>query len=335
MSGKLFDFLSSFGLMIAGVGLTFCFTLSFPALQRTPVFVFPESGPSQMVVNSGPKELPKSQPVFPVAKNTEPYTATLTAYAAVVLDERTGRTLYEKNALEQRPLASMTKLMSALVLLDLSPSWTATATVTEADNDTSSHIVNVGETYHLSDLWLAALVGSSNSAVRTLIRSLGVSQEEFVARMNDKARRLGLSSLLFVDPTGLNSGNIGGAMDAARLLSVAIKKEKIADALRRPEITLRPLNKKDTHRIWSTNWLLTNWIPNDFDKTKMAGKTGFINDARYNVVVRLVGGSGRPIIAAVLGSETNESRFEEARDLAKWVFRHYLWPGDEGYPAGE
>lgn len=321
--------------MIAGVALTFCFTLSFPALKHSPVFIFPESSLSRPAAITGPRELPKSRPAIPLAVNNQPYTATLTAYAAFAMDERTGIVFFEKNAAQPRPLASVTKLMSALVLLDLSPAWAATATVAEADVDSSDHHLRVGETYRLADLWLAALVGSSNSAVKILIRSSGVSESEFVARMNEKARRLDFSTLRFVDPTGLDSGNVGGAKDAARLLALALRQEKISDALSRPETILRPLNKKETRRVWSTNWLLTNWIPNNFDKDKMAGKTGFISDARYNFIVRLVGGSGRPIIVAVLGSETNESRFEEARDLAKWIFRRYLWPGDEGYPAGE
>jgi len=335
MQEKLFNFFSSTGMMIAGVFLVFAFTVSFPAVKKS--VKFPQAGPRenvqvQQAVSRQTNSWPTSLLLAPVAKDGSACSATFTLFASIIIDERTGTVLYEKNSKDVRPLASITKLMSAMVLLDLPIKWSSTTTITEADSDSSSHQFNVGEDYYFSDVWNVALVGSSNSAVKALVRNSGISMEQFVARMNEKARKLNLTSLHFVEPTGLDSDNVGNAADTAQLLKEAARFEKINRTLRMAQYTLHPLNQKmETHQIWSTNWLLTKWIPNNFDQNNIIGKTGFINDSRYNFVVRLMDQRGHPIIVVVLGADSNENRFSEARDLAQWAFKHYLWPEEEGY----
>lgn len=336
MSEKLFNFFSSFGIMLAGVFLVFVFTVSFPAVKKAAV-KFPKAGPRenvkiQQAVSRQNNSWPTSLLMAPVTKDGSACTATFTLFASIIIDERTGTILYEKNSKDVRPLASITKLMSVMVLLDLPINWSSTTTIVDVDDDSNSHQLKVDEDYYFSDLWNVALVGSSNSAIRALVRNSGITMEQFVARMNEKARKLNLTSLRFVEPTGLDSGNVGNAADTAQLLKEAARFEKINRTLRMAQYTLHPLNQKtETHQIWSTNWLLTKWIPNNFDQDDIIGKTGFINDSRYNFVVRLVDNRHHPIIVVVLGAESNENRFSEARDLAVWAFGHYLWPEDDGY----
>jgi D-alanyl-D-alanine endopeptidase (penicillin-binding protein 7) len=331
MSPKLFNFLSSFGVMLAGVVLLFVGSAGFE-IKKNPQFLsFPQS---QARAQSGgditPAVLPKSSPTIPLKNSTDAINVTTTAAVVLVVDDNTDTVLFEKNAATVRPLASITKLMSALVLLDLPIDWSTTTVVLAQDCDNSSHHINPGEKFELNDLLKIALVGSSNSAINVLVRASSNTLESFTALMNDKARALGLTSARFTDPTGLDSRNMANAADVAQLLKVALSKEKIFSALQTSEYYAQPIGKK-LRRIWSTDWLLTRWIPSNYDKVKIAGKTGYIYDSDYNFVVKLTDKKNHSVRVVILGSASNETRFTEARDTANWVFAHYLWPEDEGY----
>lgn len=332
---KVFDFLSSFGLMLAGVCLLFLFTLSFVKSSEQNRYQFPKSNPRIAEIGGDFSEasLPKSEPIVPLARDGSNFTATLTAYAAYAVDEKSGTELYNFNADEVRPLASITKIMSAMVLMELPINWTATATISESDCDDSSHQLMAGEIYSLEDLFIVALVGSSNSAMRALVRESGIDGNEFIRMMNEKAESLGLSTLRFVEATGLDSENVGSARDVAQLLIDSLKFKKIVSALKTGEYYIQPENKEKPRRLWNTNWLLTKWVPNKFDSKNICGKTGYIVNSRYNFAVRLEDDNRHSIVAVILGAENNEARFSEARDLSDWVFSHFLWPDEAGYAA--
>lgn len=332
MSQKITDFLSSFGMMLAGVILLFAGSVtltcgSFNAARLQ----FPCAGPR--AVSGGDAvniDLPPARPTVPLPADKVVFSQPLTAASALVVDDETDTVLFAKNLEAVRSLASITKLMSALVILDFPLDWTTTTIVTEADLDNSSHHINAGEKYTLEDLWNVALVGSSNSAINVLVRATGFTAEEFVGRMNHKAAQLGLTSARFADPTGLDNRNMSKIEDTARLLKTALEQDKIFKTLQIQEYYAQPLGKK-LRRIWSTDWLLTHWIPNNFKSVQIAGKTGYIVDSDYNFAVRLTDDTGHSVRVVVLGASSNETRFTEARDLAQWVFSHYLWPDEDGY----
>lgn len=276
--------------------------------------------------------LPAAQPTIPLLKNvSSTFDTVLSAPAVIAVDDVSGAILYSKNADAVRPLASITKLMTALVLLDLPVSWASTTIITAEDWDGESHLVEVGEKYTLEDLWHIALIGSSNTAISALVRSSGVSSTQFVALMNAKAQSLGLTTASFIEPTGLHSGNVASPSDTVVLLKEAVRRDKIFKALHTGEYYASPLGGAKQRRIWSTNWLLTKWIPNEFSVENIVGKTGYINDSLYNFTVRLTDERGHAVRVAVLGAATAEDRFTEARDSAMWVFKNYVWPGDPGY----
>lgn len=331
MSPKLFNFLSSFGIMLTGVILLFASSVTFELKTKPQVLAFPQS---QVRAQAGGditvKHLPKASPTLPLPKDDSIFAGNLSAVSVLAVDDLTEKVLYEKNSDAVRSLASITKLMSALVLLDLPMDWNTTTVVSEEDVDNSSHHINLGEKYTLNDLWNIALIGSDNSAVNVLVRASGLTKDEFVVSMNDKAKRLGLMSARFADPTGLDNRNMAKAPDVARLLNVALKQDKIINALQTPEYYAKPIGKK-LRRVWSTDWLLTRWVPSDFKVAQIAGKTGYIVDSDYNFTVRLTGENGHSIRVVILGANSNETRFSEARDVAKWVFEHYLWPDEVGY----
>jgi D-alanyl-D-alanine endopeptidase (penicillin-binding protein 7) len=220
--------------------------------------------------------------------------------------------------------------MSMLVLKDMSIDWTTTTVIRAADSDGTGSQVRVGEKYTLNNLWDASLIGSSNIAVRALVHASGLSIDEFAARMDAKARELNLATLHFVEPTGLSAENVGNAEDIVGLLQVALQDKKIVQTLAKTDYFLEPVGKP-TRRVWSTDMLLTDWIPNDFGHTEVVGKTGHIEDSGYNFVVRLRQSGGQAIRVVVLGADSNEKRFLEARDIGEWIFAHYVWPEEEEY----
>lgn len=329
MTKKVFDFFSSFGMMLAGVCLLFVCSVSFYSTNNIKL---PQSGERNWLGGDIEQHiLPVSHPAVPLSKNGSEFKDNLTAVAALVVDDRTDTVLWEKNSEEIRSLASITKLMSALVLIDLPIRWNTTTEVTTDDDLGSSHAIQAGDKLTANELWQVALIGSSNSAINALVRVSGLSEEEFVKKMNEKAKNLRLSSLKFSDPTGLDKGNRGNAKDIIRLLKIALQQDKIYSTLQVGEYYAKPLNLKKQRRVWSTNWLLTGWIPNRFKTAQIVGKTGYIGDSGYNFVVRLEDKEKRAVRVLILGASSNETRFSEARDLAEWAFENYLWPGDEGY----
>lgn len=245
------------------------------------------------------------------------------AKSILVKDRATGAVLYGKNEYEPRPIASLTKLMSALLILERNPDWTATASVV-ADDVIDTHMY-AGDTHTLRELWQSGLVGSSNKAILTLVDATGPSREAFVARMNEKAMELGMANTQFTDPTGLDAGNIATPSDLAMLIAAALATPPIEETLNIKELTLYSKERKKTHHLWNTNWLLLGWIPNNFAIIH-GGKTGFITESGYNFGMRVEDKNRRVLDVVVLGADSHEHRFTEAKAIAEWAFANYKWP---------
>lgn len=244
------------------------------------------------------------------------------AQGMTVKDVRTGTVLYDKNAYEPRPIASITKLMSALVLLEKNPDWTKTAQVV-SDEVIDTHMY-AGDTYTLEELWRAALIGSSNKAILTLAHALDWPVDAFIARMNQKAIELGMRHTQFTDPSGLDETNISTPADAAILLNEALSNQKIQGTLLLHEHNLYSNERGKAHHMWNTNWLLLGWIPHTFGNVE-GGKTGYLPVAGYNFTIRLADTAGHMIDVVVFGAKTHEARFTEARDVAVSVLQAYRW----------
>jgi D-alanyl-D-alanine carboxypeptidase len=316
--------------MLAGILLLFFSSVYFASGSNFSFLQFPASGKRAAAAGDVYLEnLPISRPAVPLAKDKNNFSGSSTAASAIVVDTKTKTILFSKNIGEVRPLASITKLMTAMVLMDLPLNWTSTTVILDADM-AGDHHVNAGEKFTLEDLWHVALIGSSNTSINALVRSTGMTTDQFVALMNAKAKELRLFSARFDEPTGLSDKNMANALDTAKLLIDALKFDKVYTTVQTGEYYSHPLNSK-AKRIWTTNWLLTNWVPNNFKVENIAGKTGYIDDSGYNFVVSLTNEKKYSITVVVFGAATNEDRFNEARDLAQWTFGHYLWPDDPGY----
>ncbi len=245
------------------------------------------------------------------------------ATSIIVKDEKTGAVLFSKNPFEVRPIASITKLISALVLLDEKPDWNATTTV--VGRDLYGVHIYPGQVYTNKQLWQAMLVASSNRAIFSLAKHATTSTSNFVTHMNEKAHELGMNHSSFTDSTGLVDGDVSTASDVAILLKNALQHPEIQKELETRDATIIPEGKTVKVHMWNTDWLLLGWIPSDFAYF-YGGKTGFIDDSLYNFAVQLGDSKGHIIDVVVLGAKDNKARFTEARDIADWVFTHYTWP---------
>jgi len=333
MAKRIFDFLSSVGMMLLGIIMLVGGSISVEKLNfQYPSFVLPSAkNKEKIIVNSNSNsQLPVSKPLIPLSKNKDVFPLELSAASVLVVDDKTDAILFSKNHEEVRPLASITKLMSVLVLSDLGLDWDASSTIQPQDISFDTQYVKKGEQFSIQDLWNASLIESSNTAIKALVREKSTSTEAFVFLMNEKAKKLHLTSLHFVEPTGLDSRNVGKVEDILRLLKIALLNKKIYSTLQMNEYYVQPFNNKK-RLLSNTNWLLTRWIPHTFIDGNIVGKTGYIQDSGYNFVVRLEDNQGHAIRVGILGASSNESRFTEARDLGMWIFNEFIWPDQKEY----
>ncbi|MEO5619195.1 MAG: serine hydrolase [Candidatus Eisenbacteria bacterium] len=225
------------------------------------------------------------------------------ASSAIVLDPATGKVLYEKNAERSVPIASLTKLMTALVFIEQKPDLDRMVEITRTELSGAGHtqlwnreMVSLGDLLHMS------LMCSDNVATRVLARESGLAFDDFLARMNQKSLELGLTHTRFVEFTGLDERNVGTATDVARLLQAAASNDMVRDITTTPSYEFR--TKRRAHLIGNTNRLLYGRYE------ILGGKTGFINEAGY-CLATWIRTQGREMIAVVLGAPSNATRFAD------------------------
>lgn len=262
----------------------------------------------------------------PISINQSDHGPQLHADSAIVMDVETQRLLWQLNPDEPRSIASLTKLMTALVWFDHQPAegLDAVYTLTEKENTRDGKELNLpsGSTLRAFDLLRSSIVGSDNDTALALARSSGVTDEAFVARMNHKARSLGMEHSTFVDPTGLRGENIATVRDVAVLARHAFANPHIQEPAQMKEHLQETVDSQIFTRVRTTNRLL-------FDPTVqvVGGKTGYTRDAGYCVALQIrEPDSGRDIIVVVLGADSDIGRFTEAKKLIDWTVAHYEWP---------
>ena len=286
------------------------------------VFIFPGIMPRAAPLAPPPPHRPVV--VAPVRSDTTTIAQAIDAKGVAVYDVRSGTVLYDQAGTAAYPLASITKLMTALVTLDTKPDWQTLITIQEADQRLGGRVVlHTGERVAAKDLFRLMLVASSNEAAVALARSSGLTYPAFVAAMNAKANALGLSTLHFVDVAGLEAGNVGSAADIAKLASIALGNSVILEAVKLSSYTVAIRNTSEQRTVEATNLLLRGTT--DTDPRVLGGKTGFLDEVGYNYVA-VFEHSGNRVSLAVLGAPSDELRWKESTRLAQWVFSHFRWP---------
>jgi serine-type D-Ala-D-Ala endopeptidase (penicillin-binding protein 7) len=235
------------------------------------------------------------------------------AAAAIIFDPATGQVLYEDNSQEKRSIASITKVMTALVYLEDNPDLNQQVSIERSDVFAASTTylkandkITAGELLHL------LLIPSDNGAARALARTSHGGTAAFVERMNEKAIELGLQNTSFADPSGLNANNMSSAFDLSHLITFAASDERIASIMRTPTYTVTT-NRRQIP-IHSTNHILLAG-----DVEVMGAKTGFISKSGYCLASLLRLPQGNPIAVVVLGARSNNGRFWETRHLFSWL----------------
>lgn len=236
------------------------------------------------------------------------------AEAAIIYNPETGEVLWENHSTEQRSMASITKVMTALVFLESNTPLSTVVTVQKSDvARASTTYLRNGFVLSAGDLLNLLLVGSDNAAARALARSSIFGYEGFMQRMNAKAKELGLENTVYADPSGLLAENMSSAYDLARLIAYASADERIGAIMRKTSFTTQVGKRMITARS-------TNQIVRTGDIDVVGGKTGFISRSGYCLATLLrLPQSGQQVAFVVLGAKTNASRFWETRHLFNWM----------------
>jgi D-alanyl-D-alanine carboxypeptidase len=231
--------------------------------------------------------------------------------------------LFDKKSDEVQPIASISKLMTALVFLDNNPGWDTTYTITDADKIAGGKLnLFSGEEIKLRDIFKTSLIASDNGATMALVHASGLSEKEFIQKMNDKAAHLRLTKTKFIDATGLSDENVSTAREVALLAKEALSHPEITETTESKNYHFTTVDgrKKD---IESTDYLLFDSEKNSFQV--VGGKTGYTDKAGYCFVGRFKDAGGREIISVVLNSAGKNDRFKESKNLVNWVFGNYQW----------
>ena len=222
--------------------------------------------------------------------------------------------LWEVKAFDQRSIASITKVMTALCFLDEAPDMAQQVVITAADiRGASVTHLRPFEKVSLQNLLHLMLIASDNVAARVIARVSPYGAAGFVVRMNQKAAELGLASTSYADPSGLLAENVSSAYDMARLIAYAADDALIASIMRTEAYSFRTSMRAVT--IHSTNQLLRST-----GVDVRGGKTGFITQAGYCLATLLhLPDLDQTVAVVVLGAHSNAGRFSETRNLLSWV----------------
>ncbi len=252
----------------------------------------------------------------------------LKSSVALVVDQDTDEVLFSKNPEAVLPIASITKLMTALVVTEAALPMDETLTVDQADVDAtagSRSRLKVGTQLTRGEMLHLALMASENRAAHVLGRTYPGGIQPFVAAMNDKAQNLGMADTRYVEPTGLSSNNQSSAQDLTRLVRAAFLHPIIRDLSTSPEASV-PVGARQV-QFHNTNGLVRNpqWEIG-------LQKTGYISAAGRCLVMQAQL-AGRKLIMVLLDSAGKYSRIGDAERIRKWLATTTIIPSAMAAPV--
>lgn len=238
----------------------------------------------------------------------------LRSNVALVVDQATNDVLFEKNSRIALPIASITKLMTSMVVLESNQNMDEMLTVTEADVDTlkfSHSRLRVGSQLSRANMLHIALMSSENRAASALGRSYPGGLPAFVAAMNVKAKSLGMVNTHYVDSSGLSSGNVASAHDLAKLVMAASAVPLIRQYSTDSHYAVEPggaplLYRTSNHLVENPQWEIG------------VQKTGYIAEAGRCLVMQ-ARIDGRPVVMVFLDSKGKDSRLADASRVRRWL----------------
>ncbi|WP_313738764.1 D-alanyl-D-alanine endopeptidase [Pseudomonas sp.] len=271
---------------------------------------------SLLLLLTGPTILPAAAAPAPAQVQRDPAKLHLASGSALLIDLNTRKELYSSNAERVLPIASVTKLMTAMVVLDAKLPMDEMLTMTIANNPDMKGIysrVRLGSELNRRETLLITLMSSENRAATSLANHYPGGYGAFIKAMNAKARSLGMSHTRYVEPTGLSTQNVSTARDLAKLLiasrsypllsQLSTTREKTV-AFRKPNYTLGFRNTD--HLVNKSNW--------DINLTK----TGFTNEAGHCLVL-LTKMDNRPVAMVILDAFGKYTHFADASRMRQWL----------------
>ncbi|MDE2260733.1 MAG: serine hydrolase [Betaproteobacteria bacterium] len=250
---------------------------------------------------------------------SDPSGVDLRSSTALVIDQTTQQVVFSKNPDPVHPIASITKLMTALVVLESGQDLDEQVTVTEEDVDNlrfTRSSLRVGAHASRLDFLRMALIASENRAASALGRSYPGGIRAFVGRMNAEAARLGMTNTHFEDASGLNGNNVSTAHDLAILVQTAIQYPRIHEITTTVSVSIPVGFRGRTVIFHNTNPLVANsgWAIG-------LSKTGFINESGQCLVMQATI-NGHPMVIVLLDSRGRYARIGDANRVRKWLETH-------------
>lgn len=297
------------------LGIIAALVLARPAHAQMMAQAYTQALPQPAIVQS---------PQPPVKLHPESLGVKTTAASAFVADLATGNVLYAKDPYHVQPIASLTKLVTAMVFLDLKPDLTKTVVFTDEDFDhEEKSIFQSGEEMTSDDVLRSMLVGSVNASANILARTT-LGKEKFVAAMNEKMRELNLRSPVFVEPSGIDPQNRANAADVAAIISTAAGYPEIRSYSELPEVNVHGRTTNQDINVKSTNLLLSTYL-NQKPYSIVIAKTGSLPEAGFCMAQITKNEQGHAVVVVELGDENHFARYQDIKALTTWAFDTYEW----------
>ncbi|HHA3955105.1 TPA: serine hydrolase, partial [Neisseria gonorrhoeae] len=240
----------------------------------------------------------------------------LSSQSALVVNNKTGQILYQKNADRIMPIASISKLMSAMVVLDANLDMNETVTITPDEIDrlkgTGSRLA-IGTALTRKELLHLSLMSSENRATHALGRTYPGGMGAFVAAMNRKAQSLGMYGSRFYEPTGLNFQNVSTAKDLSLMVNAAAQYPQIRTNSTSNYASVQTKNGQQNYK--NSNALVREGMWNI-----ELQKTGYIREAGRSMVVK-ANIQNQPVTIVLLNSPTSATRVNDARKIESWMLQ--------------
>ena len=260
------------------------------------------------MLESGKKPIKDSVHISPI----------ISAEGIIAVDIETEEILYEKNSHKRLKVASITKLMTILIILEENKlDEVVTVSNNAASIEGSTMFLRAGEQITIENLLYGALISSANDAAIALAEYNAGNVETFIIKMNKKAKELGMMNTNFSNPVGLDQpNNYSSAYDVAKLAAYLYHNKFVKKTAKIKELEVQSVSGDYKHKLETTNKLLHSYL-------KINGlKTGKTDAAGLCLVAIAENDQGHEIITVVLDSP---ARFEESKILIDWVFRAYNW----------
>ncbi len=255
-------------------------------------------------------------------KNTSTVGPIIEAKSAILMDLNSGVILYKKNSNERLPMASLTKIMTAIIILE-SHSLNEIVTIEDNFNEKTTEELGVRiwlqqyEKITVRNLLISLLVRSAGDTALALAEYHSGSTEAFVNEMNERAKMLNLKNTYFTNPIGIDeNGHYSNVFDLAVLTKHALHNRNFRNIVRLPGATITSVDGKIKHEFKSTNHLLNSYLD-------IRGvKTGTTDEAGESLINLARNRNGKEVIVVLLNSP---DRFQESKQLIDWAFRNFKW----------